>query len=121
MVPKEAIFGLIGEELRWKKRYEELERKYKQDIEKLTDDYMTTINTLRSILHKVSEQMPSVAKALDWFLGVRDASISVEGLSRLAAIAKQVEAVSSEPERARGVVERMASALRRVMRGERGE
>ena len=115
-VPVDVIARVSGEEIFWKKKYEELEAKYRQDMERVTEEYFKALDGMRRIIVKYAEQVPALADLANWFLSVKDVAFNAEALSRLVASASAVglseEASPPEsPARRRGVLRRLVEFL----------
>jgi len=117
-VPKDVFTRVMEGEYYWKRRYDELMTKYQQDLERVSEEYFKALDGMRRIIQRYAEQVPALSQIAEWFMGIRDASLSAEALSRLVAMSAQAGVVSGEtaapgsPERRRRVLSRLIEFLR---------
>jgi hypothetical protein len=117
-VPKEVFTKVIEGEFFWKKRYDELLAKYQQDLQRVSEEYFKAIDGMRRIIQRYAQQVPALSQLVEWFMGIRDASLSAEALSRLVAMSAQAEmAEETAPPESEGGRRRLISRLLEFLRG----
>ena len=115
-VPVDIIANLASQEMFWKNKYEELETKYRQDIEKITEEYFKALDGMRRIVLKYAEKVPTLAELANWFMGIQDVAFSSEALSKLVASSIQAgmaeeTAPEESPSRRRSIMRRLVEFL----------
>jgi hypothetical protein len=116
-IPRDVFLRTVEGEYFWKKRYDELYAKYQQDLEKIGEEYFKALDGMRRIIQRYAEQVPALSQLAEWFMGIRDASLSAEALSRLVAMSAQAgvaeqTAPPESPEARRRLISRIAEFLR---------
>jgi len=117
-VPKEVFTKVIEGEFFWKRRYDELLAKYQQDLQRVSEEYFKALDGMRRIIQRYAQQVPALSQLAEWFMGIRDASLSAEALSRLVAMSAQAEmAEETTPPESEGGRRRLISRLLEFLRG----
>jgi hypothetical protein len=117
-VPKEVFTKVVEGEFFWKRRYDELLAKYQQDLQRVSEEYFKALDGMRRIIQRYAQQVPALSQLAEWFMGIRDASLSAEALSRLVAMSAQAEmAEETAPAESEGGRRRLISKLLEFLRG----
>lgn len=124
MIPAEKVFSRIEGELHWLREYRTLFERYKTDIQKLREEYGKTIEKMSDILRRHAESVPSMAKAAEWLLAIRNASMDLEKLNQIlmgsieaGAVPRELAESARAKAGARRIGSRLVEAIRRLMTG----